>query len=105
MTPQKSEDRIVPQGRRKPSETQPVESAGGGKAIPVKEEDQQLMLSFASAENPPRQGGAEGAESVGRSTRKARKAPKAKANQEKVDPARMEEVIERLEQSPAASIT
>lgn len=99
MTPQKSEDRIIPQGRRKPSETQPVEPTGGGKAIPVKEEDRQLMLSFVPAENPPQQGGAEGVESVDRSTRKARKAPKAKANQGKVDPARMEEVIERLEEA------
>jgi hypothetical protein len=50
MTRQKSENREVPQGRRKPVETQGVERVEGGKAIPVKERPRQLGLRFETAE-------------------------------------------------------
>ena len=59
MTQQKSEDRIVPKGRRKSPPSRGPEHPGGGKAVPVEGEDQQLMLEFATAESP-RQRGAEG---------------------------------------------
>jgi len=56
MTQQKSEDCIVPEGLRKLTSTRYIE---GGKAVPVTGVDQQLLLAFATAENP-RKGGAEG---------------------------------------------
>lgn len=96
MTPQKSEDCVVPQGRRKPSPTRGIECPGGGKAVPVKEVGQQLLLVFATAENP-REGGAEGAGAGDRSTARAHKVPKAKARPEQAGPATMEEVIEWLD--------
>jgi len=99
MTQQKSEDRTVPQGRRKSAPTRRTERFGGGRAVPVKGEDQQLRMSFATAENPRKIRGAKGAESLDRSRRKARKAPKARGNWRRAGPARMEEVVEGLEEA------
>lgn len=97
MTQQKSEDCVVPEGRRKPAPTRGVENHGGGKAVPVKGVVQQLELAFATAENP-RQRGAEGVEGANLSASEARKVPKAKYKRERTGPARkMEEVVERLE--------
>lgn len=93
MTQQKSEGRIVPQGRRK---TPPTRTTGGGKATPVKEEELQLALAFEAGENPRRRG-AEGAKGADRSALGARKVPKTKSTRAKAVPARMEEVIERLD--------
>ena len=50
MTRQKSEDRIKPQGRRKPGVTRRVESAEGGEAVPVSKQPTQLGLRFETAE-------------------------------------------------------
>jgi hypothetical protein len=50
MTRQKSEDCIKPQGRRKPVETQGIESPGGGEAVPVEQQPRQLVLRFETAE-------------------------------------------------------
>ena len=119
MAQQKSEDCAVPEGRRKPVSTQdgshggspqddgPVplsrkqgvegEPTGGGKAVPVKEVDRQLLLPFATVESPRPGCGATGADDVDLSTPKAREAPKAKVKPKQVGPARMEEVVERLE--------
>ena len=99
MTQQKSEDRTVPQGRRKAAPTRRLERPGGGRAVPVKGVDQQLMLSFATAENPREGRGAESADGSDRSGPKTQKAPKAKANQRRAGPARMEEVAKRLEEA------
>lgn len=96
MAQQKSEDRTVPEGLRKLAPTRGFERPGGGRAVPVKGEDQQLMLSFATAENPRRKGGAEGDVVPDLSGTKARKAPKAEDKQRSAGPARMEEVVERL---------
>ena len=52
MTRQKSERRIVPKARRKPSPTQDIESPEGGKAVPVKDPTQQLELGFETAARP-----------------------------------------------------
>ena len=52
MARQKSEGRIVPEGRRKPVPTRGVERPGGGKAVPVNEETGQLGLLFETAEEP-----------------------------------------------------
>ena len=100
MTQQKSEDRTVPEGRRKPTPTQGVEPPGGGTAVPVKGVDQQLTLDFATAGNPrghPRR--AENADIPDRSGRTASEAPKAKVKPRRAGPARMEEVVERLEEA------
>lgn len=99
MTQQKSEDRIVPQGGVIPAPTQKVEPSGGGRAVPVKGEDQQLMLAFATAENPRQERGADGVEGPDLSGSKARKVPKAKVKWRGAGPARMEEVAERLEEA------
>ena len=95
MTQQKSEDRVVPEDRRKSVRTREVESSGGGKAVSVKEEDRQLELSFAAGESPRRRG-ADGASSSDRSELRARKVPKTKSKPTHAGPARMEEVVERL---------
>ena len=50
MARQKSEDRTVPQGRRKPVSTRAVERHGGGKAVPVDERTRQLELFSGTAE-------------------------------------------------------
>jgi group II intron reverse transcriptase/maturase len=49
MARQKSEDRTVPKGRRKPVPTHP-EQDGGGKAVPVDKWTRQLGLFFGTAE-------------------------------------------------------
>ena len=99
MTQQKSEDCIVPQGRRKSVPTQGVERPGGGRAVPVKGEGRQLKLPFATAENPGPGPGAENVEGLDRSRLKARKVPKARGKRRRAGPARMEEVVERLSQA------
>lgn len=119
MTRQKSEDREVPKDRRKPVPTResphgespqddgpsPLnrkqgvegEQNGGGKAVPVKEADQQLRLPFATAENPRRRSrGAAGETRPGRSGRDECKAPKADGKTEQTGPAKMEGVVARL---------
>lgn len=97
MTQQESEGRVVPEGRRKPVQTRGVEHRGGGKAVPVKEAGQQLLMPFATAENPRSTRGAKGAGKADRSALKARKVPKAKSTSKVAGPASMEKVIERLE--------
>lgn len=101
MAQQKSENRVVPQGRRKSSPTRKVEASGGGKAVPVKGEDQQLMLPLATAEKPRHFWcGPEAPDGADLSTSRGKKGPKASSKLGgKAGPARMEEVIERLEQA------
>lgn len=89
MAQQKSEDRIAPQGLRKSSVTRGVERSGGGRAVPVKEADQQLLLAFATAESPRKSRGAESARATDLSVVKAHKVPKAKVNRELAGPATM----------------
>jgi len=118
MTRQKSEDREVPQGRRKPSsprarshgdgpqDDHPVplsrkqgvegERSGRGKAAPVKEADPQQRLLFATAESPRQQCGAESGSRPDLSERKQQEAPKAKSKPGQVGPARMERVVALL---------
>lgn len=97
MAQQKSENCVVPEGRRKPVRTAGHERPRGGKAVPVKEADQQLPLPFATADNP-RAPAREAAriDTVDRSTAKTRAVPKAKVKLQQTGPATMEEVIERL---------
>jgi len=99
MAQQKSENRIVPKGRRKSVQSRGIERRGGGKAVPVKGEGQQLMLGFATAENLRKARGAEGVIGPDRSGLKRRKVPKARSKVGGAGPARMEEVVERLEEA------
>lgn len=100
MAQQKSEKRIVPQGRGNSVPTSRVENrGGGGKALPVKGEDRQLVLGFETAENPRPQRGADGAGDLDLSRSRAHKAPKPEPKASQAGPARMEEVIERLEEA------
>ena len=89
MAQQKSEDRVVPQGRRKAVPTRVLERRGGGKAVSVKGVDPQLSLALATAESPRRLRGAEGAAVPDRSGSKARKEPKAKDKRRRAGPARI----------------
>jgi retron-type reverse transcriptase len=50
MTRQKSDDCIVPDGRRKSVGTHGVERRGGGKAVTVKQQERQLQLPLGTAE-------------------------------------------------------
>ena len=80
MARQKSENRVVPQARRKARPTRGDEGLGGGKAVPVKEVDVQLQLSFATAENRREERRAEGLNSPKPLVERGQKAPKAKGS-------------------------
>jgi RNA-directed DNA polymerase len=97
MTQQKSEDRIVPEGRRKSAPTRGPEYVGGGKAVPVNERAWQPVLPFATAENSWAQaqevgGGAD----TGRAVPAACAAPKAKVKERKAPSATMEQIVSHL---------
>ena len=96
MARQKSENRIVPKGRRKAVSTRGAERLGGGKAVPVNGEGMQLELPFVTAENQRVARGAERARNPDLSGAGAYKVPKAKGKASIADPARMEEVVVRL---------
>jgi group II intron reverse transcriptase/maturase len=96
MTHQKSEDRVVPEGRGNPVPPRRGRTqGGGGKAVSVKEEERQLTLFVATAENPRRRGAAR-RNDVDQSTSRTRVAPKAMTKRGEAVPAVMEEVVERL---------
>lgn len=97
MAQQESEDRVVPQGRRKPSPIHGVESRGGGKAVPVEKAVQQQLLLFATADNPRVERGAARHEIGDRSPTTSRATPKATSKQRRAGSATMEEVIECLD--------
>lgn len=98
MTQQESENRKVPKASGNRSQTWNTRITEGGKAVPVKEEERQQRLSFVTAENP-RQRGTKSRRDVDRSTPRLQKVRKAKGKPKRVGPARMEEVIERLEEA------
>ncbi len=95
MTRQKSEDCIKPQGRRKPVETQGIESSGGGEAVPVNEQPRQLGLRFETAEQYAK-AEADGARVAHRRVSRAHAEPKSKRKEEGVLAATLEEVTGRL---------
>lgn len=97
MAQQKSERRVVPQGRRKPVETRGVEHPGGGKAPSVNERTRQLGLRFETAEESVVQAaGADGGADMGLPVPAPRAEPKSKRSEKTVASATMEEVCERL---------
>lgn len=95
MARQKSEDRVVPKGRRKPSSTRGLERPGGGKAVSVDEEPKQLPLPTGTAEELARASADGGA---GRRLRRpaTRAVPKPVDKEQKATVATMDEVTERL---------
>lgn len=93
MAQQKSENRIVPDGRGNPASTQGLERPGGGRAVPVDEMARQLVLPFATAECPR---GAAGGRGEDRSSRMSQAVPKAEGKCETSQPATMEGVTKRL---------
>ncbi len=97
MTQQKSEDRMVPQGRRKPAVTQGVERLGGGKAVPVNQESRQLGLAFTTAEHLRNKARANAGADRGHSLPAPGAAPKVKVTRNPAPTATMAELIERLE--------
>ena len=98
MAQQESEDRMVPKAPGNRSQTRDTRSTGGGKAVPVKEEERQQRLKFVAAENS-RQRGAEGRRDEDRTTSRLQKVRKTKGKPKRVGPARMEEVVECLEEA------
>ena len=100
MVRQKSEDRMVPKGRRKPIPTRGGEPREGGKAIPVDEQARQLGLLFGTAEvcaaQAPR---VDGGTDVGLPAAAPCATPKPKNKEETVALATMEEVTSRLREA------
>ena len=99
MTQQKSEDRVVPDARGNPCGTDDPRRHRGGKAVSVKEEERQLMLFSATADNSRSDREVRGGGGVDRSTSRSPRAPKAGAKRRQAVPVTMEEVVERLEQA------
>jgi RNA-directed DNA polymerase len=92
MAQQKSDDCIVPMGRRKALSPR---RGGDGKAVTVEEEEaQQPLLPFATAEVPRERAGAKSRGDL--SPRKPAPTPKANDKQGNAVPATMESVVERL---------
>lgn len=90
MARQESEDRTVPEAPGNRSQTRRARPFGGGRAVPVKEEERQQRLNFATAENPRKGSGAESRRDADRSTSRKHEAPKAKDKPTRVAPARMD---------------
>jgi RNA-directed DNA polymerase len=100
MTRQKSEDRTVPEGRRKPVPTREVEQDGGGKAVPVDKRTRQLGLFFGAAE--VREASAErvdGGVEAGRPVPAPFAKPKPKNKEKTIASVTMEEVTSRLREA------
>lgn len=97
MTQQKSENRIVPQGRRKSVQTRGVERLGGGKAVPVNQESWQLGLPFATADNHAfTSARADAGAEMGQPISAPGEAPQAEVMKRRPTAATMEELVEQL---------
>ena len=94
MAQQKSEDRVVPDGGVMPVQPDGREGGGQGKAVPVEQTAVQFQLPIATAEDPRGS-----ARRVARDRSRSGRAgvPKAIVTEEEGTPARMEEVVERLD--------
>jgi group II intron reverse transcriptase/maturase len=92
MARQKSDDRVVPEGRRKAVQTR---ASGGGKAVTVEEEARQPGLPFATAE-ATRKRGAGAKARADRSAWETAPRPKANDKEKGVASVTMEEVVARL---------
>ncbi len=100
MARQKSEDRVVPKGRRKAIPTRGDERLGGGKAVPVDERTGQLELLFGTADSrTARAARADGVAAEGRPSAAAYAVPKPRSKDETTPSATMEEVTKRLREA------
>jgi RNA-directed DNA polymerase len=100
MTHQKSEEPVVPEGRRKSVPTRSdVESPEGGKEFPVEEASPRQGLLFATAENARRCRALHPARGVDLSTRKATRGPKAKDKPSTLVTATLQGVVECLDEA------
>jgi group II intron reverse transcriptase/maturase len=100
MARQKSEDRTVPEGRRKPIQTRVIERHGGGKAVPVDERTRQLELFSGTAEVcKAKAEQVDGGAAVGVPIAASRATPKPENKDETIASATMEEVTKRLRQA------
>jgi len=101
MARQKSEDRTVPEGRRKADATRGIEQRpGGGRAVPVDQRTGQLGLFLGTAEDWAAQVvRADGAAGRDRSPPAAHAAPKPRDKEERAPSATMEEVTKRLREA------
>ncbi len=98
MTRQKSDRRIVAEGRGNSVRTHRIENDAGAKAPAVNEEARQLTLLLETAEKSVR---TEFVGEAGRSRKRpaTRAEPKSKSKREKAKPATIEAVTERLEEA------
>jgi len=100
MARQKSEDRIVPKGRRKAVPTRGGEPHEGGKAIPVDKQARQLGLFFETAEVGEAQASqVDGGAAAGLPAALPRATPKSRNKERTVALATMEEVTSRLREA------
>lgn len=97
MTPQKSENRVVPKGQRKLVPTE-HESARGGKAVPVVKATNAQHELFATAASP-RQRGAQPLRAEERSAARTGWEPKAKSDALQPTSATLNGVVERLDEA------
>jgi RNA-directed DNA polymerase len=100
MARQKSDDRVVPQSRRKAESTRRHERREGGKAVTVNEQTRQLELSFGTAEVLAGQTvEVDGVADTHRSVPATRAKPKPKSTKRQTSSATMEEVTQRLREA------
>jgi RNA-directed DNA polymerase len=100
MARQKSENRIVPEGRRKAVPTRGIERPAGGRAVPVDERTGQLGLFTGTAEAQAAQAvRTDGEAGRGVPLPAASAVPKPVNKEERVPSATMEEVTERLREA------
>jgi|HubBroStandDraft_6_1064221.scaffolds.fasta_scaffold135377_1 RNA-directed DNA polymerase len=100
MARQKSEDRIVPEGRRKAVPTRSIERPAGGRAVPVDERTGQLGLFTGTAEDQAAQAvWADGEAGRGVPLPAASAVPKPVNKEERTPSVTMEEVTERLREA------
>jgi RNA-directed DNA polymerase len=100
MARQKSDDRVVPQSRRKAESTRRHERREGGKAVTVNERTRQLELYFGTAEVLAGQTvKVDGVADTSRLGSATRAKPKPKYTKRKATSATMEEVTQRLEEA------
>lgn len=97
MAQQKSDRRIVPQGRRKVVPTGALEKLRGGEATTVEQQTWQLGLKFGTAENPGATAPGVDVEAASRPRDAAtHAAPKPNVKEKSATSATMEEVTSRL---------
>lgn len=99
MTQQESEDRVAPDARGNSGGTHDPRRHGGGKAVSIKEEERQLLLFPATADNSRSDREVRGRSDVDRSTPRQPRTPKAGAKRRTTVPVTMEEMVERLEEA------